>query len=1821
MAVKAALDLADQILHDPLRTHLRGVFCELQSPTYFPKFGAKHCCTGDVIVVEKQFLELAMHLFTPGEGSASHFEQDPVIKLHVSDLSQRSMHFTKGVQIICAGTLAKKEGTTDVWFEDAAMCFRPELVKEMPWSALHMYSGSFSGWSQAMGWMSRSQQFMIKGQEVAVDCDDLVMKLWTTKHQAVTLRTPIEPSMACTPAEFVGICGRVEDHTILNAIRAQSNLVLTMSPPCQSWSRGGKQAGLDDANGYSFVEALCTAAACQPNFIAAECADELLKHPHWPLIKSLASCLGFKCVWSQATPYHSIVGHQRTRWLGVWVRADHRCQEVAFTFQPSIVPRAPWDHQEHELRIPKVWSEQLLLSPSECEFYNREDLLPQTKRARTTTSGPPQDTKGLWARVLGASDPMPTLCASYTRQHLLNGAHLQNKGIFAVLQHTSDGFRFFPPGLFVSMFGAVEYLVFPSKISATFQVLGNAITVPQSVLALAIGFLAITGDAIDPIKVLRQAWADRLTSRNCVIFHLDDFVHIVPRVELSRWILPGSVEASSSDRILCQVSIGDMSLQQSVHGQVHAADLFRTVLKGPVDLLRQCQLVDHDLNMHNCQPVRNFAQAQAEWQIFVQYCPIGTCRLSHESLPLPCTEVIEISPTMPFEPKPVPIRSSLPIGDLDEFTSSDFFLLAQPIIETLQDDVDVRSQQVTIVDQQAQISTTVLCSRGDQQHCLHQFCSRHPGQAFSLEHGRGLIIALLQEVEEPDTCPIVAFSAQHPASTARIVQVPATTSSSQEIIIDGAPTRIHQINGKHVKHCTMLSRGDFIGCIAQSIVVAGGHHQSSGTPPILRQGSNFEARIEFMTNTHGWLASDEMYAHTQTLMWMGAGIRASPPVMWDPQKDAFDDAFFGDPVIYNNAITLLPILVRSHWGAAEITKHGEGTSITLVQIHADFHAPVIAILARMMDIDPQRISVHATPEHYQPHLCGWNLLMRWFSWRGHHTQLEDVATQYHLPQNLFDAVELALQCSVEDWRTAGITREVETLALQLRKNFLIILAADFAQGRPSRQPMLQIRHPVENPAAVTGPADRTTRDQERIARIQHRLDHFRAHPGWLATDEMDYTLEGPRLLSLSTLFCAPAVWSIQRSELTFVNDLTPEYLTFGHIIWPIVVDQHWIMVELWMSGGDTHISATVPNNMREPLRALFDHLVHVTQTDRSRMRFVFVDQTGPPHLCGQLILQQIFSRLDAGQVSLSEIQQQRLATSQWTSTIALIQDEAQATWAETNASPTLRHFATSTRDWFLLRVIEGRFPADYCAAGVQDDDDPMIDESSKKATAVASSTSSKGGSTASKDGTDPWSTWDPWKSRPPRPQQAKWEDLQVRPPLPFHGSDGKPLAQTHRLQLTPTRGGVIFTTKSNVNEVIKANVQGDLVAILPAGDRTHLKHISDRLEGPFEITVDDPTAKLSYKRLINMLVIKGSVSFKLPEPVVKLTTAAICELVLEIDARLVQKQEFDKFRANPINTYKSHLAEISPEVADSAVLYGFRMIRYPGGSQPDQMMQVIAKIPFSQRSLILESSGSNILLSRDFLERGKGSSDTTVLPRFWPPSNAELQNMRIAVQGVQGFAGAVVTKRGLAPRIWVTNISAARSHLLATDSRLTKDNLHVVPKLTLELAGWPAATAAEHVISSTLQAIKLAVIPLRTFRVGGVHIWLVTTDAKPSQSRFAVQINSEVSEILVQEISEDATGKGGKGAHKGKSKKPNAPPIAWVPTPGSQIAAKTDDTRIDKLEQRFEKLEARQVTFETKVDSRFGDIQDSLRQLLAHAVQRPREPTGETPPPKIPKSS
>lgn len=247
-----------------------------------------------------------------------------------------------------------------------------------------------------------------------------------------------------------------------------------------------------------------------------------------------------------------------------------------------------------------------------------------------------------------------------------------------------------------------------------------------------------------------------------------------------------------------------------------------------------------------------------------------------------------------------------------------------------------------------------------------------------------------------------------------------------------------------------------------------------------------------------------------------------------------------------------------------------------------------------------------------------------------------------------------------------------------------------------------------------------------------------------------------------------------------------------------------------------------------------------------------------------------------------------------------------------------------------------------------------------------------------------------------------------------------------------------------------------------------------------------------------------------------------------------------------------------------------------------------------------------------------------MLPRFWGCNPHDLHDMRKAIAGVEGIAGIVATKRALAPRAWVASIAPARKILMASDSRLTAENYHVIPRFTYEMSGWPAATGAPHVVASTLQAIHLAVVPTCTYRSAGVHTWIVATQEKPSAASFSIQINKEIAEILIQEIDVPSVQKPkGKGTSKGKP--PQTREGDTTTSRPARVSAApvipTEDHRIVRLEERFDRLEARQTSFEHRVDDKFDAIQDSLRQLLAHTAPRARDATGDTPQPKAQKTS
>ena len=166
------------------------------------------------------------------------------------------------------------------------------------------------------------------------------------------------------------------------------------------------------------------------------------------------------------------------------------------------------------------------LSRSEAEIYNDPQTLPPAKRAKLLASTRPD--AGLHGRLANPKEPLPTLCASYSTQRVLPFEHLKSTGIFAVLAHQDGSYCFLDPAHFCSLFGTIRELLLPRKLSLAFKVVGNAITVPHSVLRLSVGLYATLPEVIDPVSVMRDAWEHRLTAKTALLFEQGPFVRLAP---------------------------------------------------------------------------------------------------------------------------------------------------------------------------------------------------------------------------------------------------------------------------------------------------------------------------------------------------------------------------------------------------------------------------------------------------------------------------------------------------------------------------------------------------------------------------------------------------------------------------------------------------------------------------------------------------------------------------------------------------------------------------------------------------------------------------------------------------------------------------------------------------------------------------------------------------------------------------------------------------------------------------------------------------------------------------------------------------------------------------------------------------------------------------------------------------------------------------------------------------------------------------------------------------------------------------------------------
>lgn len=480
---------------------------------------------------------------------------------------------------------------------------------------------------------------------------------------------------------------------------------------------------------------------------------------------------------------------------------------------------------------------------------------------------------------------------------------------------------------------------------------------------------------------------------------------------------------------------------------------------------------------------------------------------------------------------------------------------------------------------------------------------------------------------------------------------------------------------------------------------------------------------------------------------------------------------------------------------------------------------------------------------------------------------------------------------------------------------------------------------------------------------------------------------------------------------------------------------------------------------------------------------------------------------------------------------------------------------------------------------------------------------------------DPWMVKDPWTR-----SRARWEDLKLLPDHPFVDSSGKRLTFRPKQQLLGSQGGIAFVNKNGIAEIMANPPTETTAIIIPYADKNAaFQHVvPSYIQGPYEITAQDPVSQEVYKRMIMTIQVTSKHEFKLPESSYQGVLESVSELVIEADSRLTTKDFIAGFHVQGLEHFKLRIAEQFPSVKQISV-YGFRKVSL---DKEQYFFQVTCRIPKQFREQFLAKSGLGELTCRDYVDKeADPPADVSVIPRFFECSRMGKQTLLKASADCKGFAGIIVTRRGLAARSWSGQISFLRNALLPNDPRITDDNRDVAPRFLFNSYGWPTHISPQEVVRATLHYTKLGAVPTRCSRNNGVVCWTLGFAHKPPVEKFAAAFNQVPVEIVLSPAGQEIS-----PMKKTKSKRQQKPQADSKKQQGiektidSEAKSTADDARLTTLEAKMANLEKRQDSIESKMDTGFDAVQSQLRQLLNLAKPRHADP-GATPPPKSHKAA
>ena len=281
----------------------------------------------------------------------------------VVDGHQSNCHFPVGTWIGFCDFLVNKVNGSKInisFIETTKVWVVPDYEKDFPISFLHLFAGGFNGWERATKWFEKNRFFTIQ-KEVAIDSSEQAMRLWQLRSEGTVFYNEIRHDFH-NKMKHVGCVTTCKERHWMNLSRFPVNGFFTCSPPCVSWSRGGRGQGLESENGLAFSESIEKIRFLRPVVVLFECTDKTPAHPHFQIIKMSMQSAGYRSVWSQIMPYDAIANMFRTRWLAVWVRCDVKDVQSLGSFKIADVQKLAWNSSNYDFPIPGQLLHQMKLN-------------------------------------------------------------------------------------------------------------------------------------------------------------------------------------------------------------------------------------------------------------------------------------------------------------------------------------------------------------------------------------------------------------------------------------------------------------------------------------------------------------------------------------------------------------------------------------------------------------------------------------------------------------------------------------------------------------------------------------------------------------------------------------------------------------------------------------------------------------------------------------------------------------------------------------------------------------------------------------------------------------------------------------------------------------------------------------------------------------------------------------------------------------------------------------------------------------------------------------------------------------------------------------------------------------------------------------------------------------------------------------------------------------------------------------------------------------------------------------------------------------------